>query len=76
MTGRDLENRVAIITGGFSGIGKAITLALAELGATVAVGARRQPEAFVDELRAITDRFFLHSLDVTDVDSIDVSRIG
>jgi NAD(P)-dependent dehydrogenase (short-subunit alcohol dehydrogenase family) len=33
-----LRGRIAIITGGFSGIGKAIALALAERGATIAVG--------------------------------------
>jgi len=66
-----LEGRIAIITGGFSGIGKAIALALAECGAIIAVGARRQPQAAVDELAAVTDRFFYQRLDVADVASID-----
>ena len=70
MIERYLDNRIAIITGGFSGIGKAITLALAERGATVAVGARHQPAMFAEELQTLTDRFFLHPLDVTDVASI------
>jgi len=66
-----LEGRIAIITGGFSGIGKAIALALAERGATIAVGARRQPETAVAELSAASDRLFCQNLDVADVASVD-----
>ena len=55
---RYLEGRVAIITGGFTGIGKAIAIALAHRGATIAVGARRQPEAVITELQSVTDNFF------------------
>jgi NAD(P)-dependent dehydrogenase (short-subunit alcohol dehydrogenase family) len=68
---RYLENRIAIVTGGFSGIGKAIALALAERGATIALGARRQPEAVIEELKAVSDRCFFHLLDVASVDSIN-----
>ncbi len=67
---RYLEGRIAIITGGFAGIGKAIAIALAERGATIAVGARRQPEVVIEELRAVTDAFFHQQLDVADVDSV------
>jgi 3-hydroxybutyrate dehydrogenase len=66
-----LQGRVAIITGGFSGIGKAIAIALAERGATIAIGARRQPQAVIAELAEVTDRFFYQQLDVADIDSID-----
>jgi len=66
-----LEGRIAIVTGGFSGIGKAIALALAERGATIAGGGRRQPQASIDELSAATERFFYQSLDVADVASIE-----
>ena len=38
MTARFLEGRVAWVTGGASGMGRAMALALAEVGADVAVG--------------------------------------
>ena len=66
-----LEDRIAIVTGGFSGIGKAIAMALAERGATIAIGARRLPEDVVEELDGVVDRLFCQRLDVADVDSID-----
>jgi len=67
---RYLEGRVAIITGGFSGIGKAIAIALAERGAIIAPGARRQPAAVIAELESVSDRCFFHQLDVANVDSV------
>jgi NAD(P)-dependent dehydrogenase (short-subunit alcohol dehydrogenase family) len=66
-----LEGRIAIITGGFNGIGKAIAIALAERGATIAVGARREPsKAVIEELEAAAKHLFYQRLDVADVDSI------
>ena len=38
----NLENKVAIITGASKGIGEAIAISLAELGATVIVSSRNQ----------------------------------
>lgn len=40
-TGKALQNKVAIVTGASSGIGKAIAVALADAGAKVAMAARR-----------------------------------
>jgi 3-hydroxybutyrate dehydrogenase len=71
-----LEGRVAIVTGGFSGIGKAIALALAERGATIAVGARRLPEDAIEELDKVAEGFFYQRLDVADVGSIDAFMDG
>ena len=67
-----LEGRIAVITGGFNGIGKAIAIALAERGATIAVGARREPQAeVIAELDAAAESLFYRRLDVASVDSID-----
>ena len=66
-----LEGRIAIITGGFNGIGKAIAIALAERGATIAVGARREPSAAViEELDAAAEQLFDRRLDVADLDGL------
>jgi len=49
-----LENKVAIVTGGDSGIGHAISLALAAAGAAVTINYHRDQQAAAETLRQIT----------------------
>ncbi|MEO1085172.1 MAG: glucose 1-dehydrogenase [Acidobacteriota bacterium] len=62
-----LDGKVAVITGGNSGIGRAAALALAERGAAVVVGARREDrgQAVVDEIKALGGRALFVKTDVT-----------
>ena len=48
-----LEGKVAIVTGGSRGIGRSISVALAEHGADVAIAARK-PEALAEAAEAVT----------------------
>ncbi len=51
MTTHDFEGRVAIVTGGGRGLGRAMALGLAWAGASVVISAAREP----DEIRAVAD---------------------
>jgi NADP-dependent 3-hydroxy acid dehydrogenase YdfG len=61
-----LSDKVAIITGASSGIGRATALALAQAGADVALAARRQDalEAVAEEVRGIGRRALVVPTDV------------
>ncbi len=52
----DLSNKVAIVTGAGRGIGRAIALKLAEVGATVVVNDIGEAEAVAEEIRASIKR--------------------
>ncbi|MFJ7183612.1 oxidoreductase [Lysinibacillus xylanilyticus] len=68
--GKNLSGKVAIVTGGYSGLGLEITRILAEAGATVIVPARRVEQA--QETLSTIPRIELKKLDLVDPNSIDV----
>jgi len=74
MSARELENRVALVTGGARNIGRAIALALADGGASVVVNARTSREAaqaVVAEIESRGGRALAHMADVTDEDGVE-----
>jgi enoyl-[acyl-carrier protein] reductase III len=65
----DLKNKFALVTGGTRGLGRAIALRLAQLGATVAINYRRDEqsaERTLHDLRAIAPRSILLKADLED----------
>jgi NAD(P)-dependent dehydrogenase (short-subunit alcohol dehydrogenase family) len=69
LAGRDLTGKIAIVTGGYSGVGLETTRALAEAGATVVVPARTQEKART--VLAGIPRVKMDTLELIDPASID-----
>ncbi|MES9682858.1 gluconate 5-dehydrogenase [Bacillus sp. AFS001701] len=69
----DLTGKTAIVTGGGSGLGRVMAIALAEAGANVVVCSRRLEvcEEVVKEIEALGSRALAISLDVTSPESIE-----
>src|SRR5438067_7625001 len=68
VAGIDLTGKVAIVTGGYSGLGLETTRALAGAGAHVVVPARRRTTA--EEALARMDRVEVDELDLADLASV------
>ena len=70
---RELEGRVALVTGGARNIGRAIALAFADAGAAVVVNARTSIDAanaVVAEIEARGAKGLAHMADVTDEEGV------
>ena len=69
MTAQRFEGKVAIVTGGSMGIGRATALQLAREGAHVVACARRMPrlESLAEEIKAFDGSFTPVALDVGDI---------
>ena len=67
-----LTGRVALVTGGSKGIGRAVALALAGAGADVAICARKMAELepVAEEVRALGRRSFAAACDVTHAEQV------
>lgn len=65
----DLTGRVAIVTGGSTGLGLAITRCLVSAGAKVCVVSFEAPEQAADALAEFGDRAAFYQFDITDTDN-------
>jgi len=67
----DLENRIALVTGGAGGIGRAIALALAENGATVVVSDLNNCDETCDLIRKAGGTAKFYQADVSKADTVE-----
>src|SRR5580698_3100455 len=72
----DLSDRVAVVIGGTSGLGRAIAMGLAEAGADVVASGRRQElvEEVSARISALGRKTLSHAVNVSDRKSIDALR--
>jgi NAD(P)-dependent dehydrogenase (short-subunit alcohol dehydrogenase family) len=72
----DLQGRVAVVVGGTTGIGRALSIGLAEAGADVVASSRRaeQVASIASEIRRCGRRTLEHPCDVVDRSSLERLR--
>ena len=72
LSGFQLEGKVALITGASSGFGNHFARVIAEAGAKVVVGARREDklQTLVNDIKASGGDALAVAMDVTQVDSV------
>ena len=75
IAGIDLAGQIALVTGGYSGLGTETVRALAGAGAHVIVGARR-PDAALGDLAGIDGQISVLPLDLSDPASIDAFAVS
>lgn len=63
-----LDGKIAVVTGGYSNLGRAFTTALAEAGADVVVAGHNKNS--FDELFGKVDNIYYESIDIMDLESI------
>lgn len=71
-----LDGRIAFVTGGAGGIGRATALAFAEEGAKVAVADLKDAEGTAEAIRAAGGDAYAIALDVTDQAAVDAAVDG
>lgn len=79
MTASRLDGKRALVTGASRGIGRGIALAMAEAGADVAIGYRREREAAdatVKEIEALGRRAFAFAADVREAAAVEAMVKG